>query len=194
MKTSKSVMIISFICFFIVFLPSANATTFGHIHSQGGKFGAYYDSSITTYGYTSHFDFARNSWAGISPNVAISKSSTRGYGIDEYYVGTSSTPHLYGLFSPYNDVFSVGVTVDPLKRNWVYSVISVYDNNIKDDGLKNSTNIRHTTTHELGHSLGLAHTEDTPKKATSVMTKGQEADRSITTPSDYDKNQLRTLY
>ncbi|WP_187644965.1 matrixin family metalloprotease [Paenibacillus terrae] len=194
MKISKSVMIISFICFLVVFVPSANATTFGHIHSQGGKFGAYYDSSIASYGYTSHFDFARNAWAGISPNVAISKSNTKGYGIDEYYVGTSSTPHLYGLFTPYNNVFGAGVPVDPSNSNWVYSVISVYDNNLNTDGYKNSTNIRHTTTHEVGHSLGLAHTEDASKKAASVMTAGSEANRSINTPSDYDKNQLRTLY
>lgn len=170
------------------------ATTFNHIHEGGGKFSAYYDSSIASYGYTSHFDFARNSWAGISPNVAISKSSSRGSGIDEYYVGTSGTPHNYGLSLPYRGVFGKGIRVSPTTSNWTYSVISVYDNNLQADGLKNSTNIRHTTTHELGHSLGLAHTADTSNQALSVMTEGSLADRSINTPSAYDKNQLRTLY
>lgn len=181
---------------------SANATVFGYARDLGGKFTAYYDSSVASFGYTSHLDFARNSWAGVSPNVSISKSTkltsptlNNGYQ-DKYYVGNSGTAHNYGLTLFYTEVFGVGVPTDPEKKPWSFSNISIYDNNLKSDGLKNPTNIRHTTTHEVGHSLGLAHTDVESKKAASVMTKGDDPklNRNINTPSDYDKNQLRTLY
>ncbi|CAM3309186.1 MULTISPECIES: matrixin family metalloprotease [Saccharibacillus] len=187
---------------FIVLSSSADATVFKYARSTGAKFTAFYDSSVASYGYTDHLDFARNAWAGISPNVSIAKSTTyksptvaSGY-MDKYYVGNSSTKGLYGMTLLYNDVFGVGIPAVPNAAPWKFSTISIYDNNLKDDGLKNPTNIRHTTTHELGHSLGLAHTEDEAKKSTSVMTKGDDPklNRDINTPSAYDKNQLRTKY
>ncbi|AWB43694.1 hypothetical protein DCC85_05310 [Paenibacillus sp. CAA11] len=85
-------------------------------------------------------------------------------------------------------------STDPDSASWDYSVISIYDNNLDADGYKNDTNIKHTTTHEVGHSIGLAHTTDTYNKSTSLMTAGDEADRYINSPSAYDKNQLKSIW
>lgn len=161
-----------------------------------GIYKAWYDSSVASYGYTGKFDWARSKWAGVSSKVSIGYQSTNDSTTDEYYVGTSSTAGLLGLTSPYVRHWYGNSYQDPDTGNWDYCVVSLYDNNLDAAGLKTDTNIKNTATHEVGHSIGLAHTTSSGNKAASIMTAGDDAakDRSITTPSTYDTSNVTSKW
>ncbi|SDL98714.1 matrixin family metalloprotease [Paenibacillus jilunlii] len=164
--------------------------------NDNGHIQAWYDSSISSYGYTSHFDHAVSTWNGRNANVSISKTLNNSGQVDRYYVGTTTELGLYGRNLWYNDL---GISVDPDWFSWSRSVVSVYDNQLRNhnNGVNfTSTRIRHTTAHEVGHSLGLAHTTSSTQVSTSLMTEGNNPslNRDINTPSSYDISELRSLY
>ncbi|MEK5439337.1 MULTISPECIES: matrixin family metalloprotease [Paenibacillus] len=164
--------------------------------NANGKIQAWYDSSISSYGYTSHFDHAVSTWNGRNANVSISKTLNNSGQVDRYYVGTTSEEGLYGRNIWYNDL---GIPVDPDWFSWSRSVVSVFDNQLRNfNGGVNFTSarIKHTTAHEVGHSLGLAHTTASAQVSTSLMTAGDNSsvNRDINTPSSYDISELRSLY
>lgn len=164
--------------------------------NDNGRIQAWYDSSISSYGYTSHFDHAVSTWNGRNANVSISKTLNNSGQVDRYYVGTTTEIGLYGRNLWYNDL---GINVDPDWFSYSRSVVSVYHNQLQNhnNGVNfTSTRIRHTTAHELGHSLGLAHTTASAQLSTSLMTEGNNPslNRDINTPSSYDLSELRSLY
>lgn len=160
--------------------------------NDNGKIQAWYDSSISSYGYTSHFDHAVSTWNGRNANVSISKTLNNSGQVDRYYVGTTSED-LYGRNIWYNDL---GIPVNPDWFSWSRSVVSVYHNKFVEFGNFTPTRIRHTTAHEVGHSLGLAHTTSSTYASTSLMTAGDNPsiNRDINIPSSYDLSELRSLY
>lgn len=101
--------------------------------------------------------------------------------------------NLYGRNLWYNDL---GVPVNPSWFSWSRSVISIYHNKFVELGNLTPTRIRHTTAHEVGHSLGLDHTTSSTYASTSLMTSGDNPslNRDMTVPSSYDIGQLRSLY
>lgn len=181
-------------------IPTANADTFSYTRIAGGKFNAWYDSSVSSYGYTPHLDYSRGAWGNISSNVAIgSTTSPSGSSTDEIYVGTTATDGLFGLTVPYVVSWPSNIMAAPApgaapNRNWDYAVISIYDNQLNAYGLKTWTGIIHTTTHEMGHSLALAHTTAAGQVGPSVMTAGTYADRSVTNPNSYDQSELKSKW
>ncbi|WP_425320352.1 matrixin family metalloprotease [Paenibacillus aquistagni] len=60
--------------------------------------------------------------------------------------------------------------------------------------MPNDTNIKCVTTHEVGHSVGLAHTNvvNSTLKSQSIMTSGEDSfvNWNNTSPSSYDKDEL----
>ncbi|WP_028563025.1 hypothetical protein [Paenibacillus pinihumi] len=191
-KTVSSLLVIG-----ALVVPPVTADTFTYTRKGGGIFDAWYDSSVSSYGYTPHLDFSRNAWGGISSKVSIGFTTNhRGYSTDEIYVGNSATTNLFGLMVPYKVSWPTNTLATDQKgnaptSNWDYSVISIYDNSLSAHKLKTWTGITHTTTHELGHSLGLAHTTTHGQIGPSVMSAGSVADRNVNTPNAYDKAQLK---
>jgi len=156
---------------------------------SGGRssavFYAYYDSSVTSYGYTSHYDAARANWNGISQEVAINKTSSPSGTPDKYYVGTTTTPGLLGRTIPYK---ASGGTYVPASTSeqWAYCTVSIYHNTMSDNNM-NHSQIVSNATHELGHTLSLAHPTSFQ---ISVMNQGIQS----IGPTTYDKNQLKAKW
>lgn len=70
-KKNSSIRIISIFIISLCF-STISTTVSADIFSGGrtnGIFNAYYDASVSSYGYTTHYDQARQSWNGISTNV-----------------------------------------------------------------------------------------------------------------------------
>lgn len=193
MKKISKVIIPSLIALLVIItvIPSANATVFSYKRATG-VFNAYYDDSVAAKGYTTQFDWARSKWSGISSKVSIGKTNNATTSTDQYYVGTTFVPKLYGETNFFK---KTGSYVDPNISNWDYSAVVIYHNNLVKDGLDNDTNMKNTVTHEVGHSLGLAHTNEINNtlKAFSIMTDGSDSfkNRNVTSPSDYDEGELK---
>ncbi|AIQ31227.1 hypothetical protein P40081_25975 [Paenibacillus sp. FSL P4-0081] len=161
-----------------------------------GNVKVWYDYSIASYGFTSHYDHAISTWNGRNANVSISKTLNNSGQVDRYYVGTTTEPNLFGRTIFYNDL---GIAVDPDWFSWSRSVVSAYYNQLHDyEGGVNFTaaRIKHTTAHEVGHSLGLDHTTASAQVSTSLMTAGNHpsVNRDNNTPTSYDISELRSLY
>ncbi|QJD84978.1 hypothetical protein [Cohnella herbarum] len=191
----RTALIFSLVALSVVFSSIAFADV--HVYKRNtGYYSAYYDSSIASYGYTSKFDWARSKWTAVSPNLYIGSTTTNDSTTDEYYVGTTAEEGLFGRTSFYYRSIFGNFPRNPDSDNWDYSVVSLYDNTFIARNLKTDTAIKNTATHEVGHSVGLEHTTSATNKASSVMTAGNDSlkDRTITTPSSYDLNNITTKW
>jgi hypothetical protein len=180
-----------------VFPLSVSAT----YHSGGrssATFSAYYDSSVASYGYTSHYDDGRNNWNALFvPGVAITKTVNNFSTADEYYVGTSSSVGQLGHAAYYKRILGVVVPAST-SDTWEYSVLSLYHNNVSTattgsggtskPGLTRAEIVSSVTTHEIGHSLALAHS---PTGVSSVMTAN---DITNFPPTSYDKSEIEAKW
>lgn len=161
---------------------------------SGGRtsptFTAYYDSSVASYGYTPHFDAGRNAWA-YSIYVRVNKSSSNSSSYDEYYVGNTTDTTLLGLTIPYKDGPWYG-THEPASATdtWKYCTVSLYDNTMKSGNFGYYDSIG-VATHEIGHSLSLAHTTS---PYTSVMFYATYAGNPTYSPTTYDWGQLKSKW
>jgi len=172
----------------------------------GGKTGngtsaTYYDASVSSsqwgFDYTSTFDQARAQWSGISSRVALNKTSSTANNPDKYYVGNTSSAGLLGLTTPY--IYRNGVLVDGsqnLDDVWEKTNVSIYDNTFQQNGFT-ATERLGTATHELGHSLKLAHPGQgscrvtaIPDGTTAVMVQGRKAYGV----QQYDKRELKAFW
>ncbi|WP_054404081.1 matrixin family metalloprotease [Paenibacillus solani] len=193
MKKRTKVIISSLIALstIIVAIPVVNATVFSYKRSTG-TYSAYYDYSVEQKSYTTQYDWARSKWSGISSKVSINKTTEPSTATDMYFVGENPVAHFYGQTAFYT---KNGSPADPNVKNWDYSVVFVYHNNMVADGMNNDTNKKSITTHEVGHSLGLAHTNvaNSTLRSQSVMTSGSDpfVNFNVTSPSDYDKGELK---
>lgn len=133
---------------------------------------------------------------GITSKVSIGKtSSPDGYSTDEFYVGTTSDPKLMGSNTSYTVAWPVNNPVNRYEKNWDYSVNSLYHNNVyvPSNDAATAFKARYTTTHEIGHSLGLDHTTGTNAQ-NSLMKGSFTGSETSHSPTTYDKNQLKSLY
>ncbi|WP_084065327.1 hypothetical protein [Paenibacillus stellifer] len=148
---------------FLIFDQTSSALWY-----SGGRssafFNAYYDSSVSSYGYTSAFDTARTRWNEVSSSVEVGKTTSSSGLPDKYFVGVTSNPAVIGTHVPYN---AYGQVVDN-NSLWAFSTVAIYDNTMKLNQMT-STQISSNATHEVGHSLSQDHTTTS---ASSVMKQG----------------------
>ncbi|RJG23080.1 matrixin family metalloprotease [Paenibacillus thiaminolyticus] len=190
MKRKMLFLSLSAVILVITFSSITNADTFKKSRVEG-IYNAWYDSSVSSYGYTGAIDAARKNWSDISSNVSIGYTNDKtGYSTDEVYVGTTAQADLLGRALPHVISWPINIPVDPDMFNWDYSVVSFYHNNFVSHNL-NTFNLRkHIATHEFGHALGLAHTTGA-NQYNSIMKSGTNEEETIFSPTSYDKGQLR---
>jgi len=183
----KKILMLAF-CILLIFPTIVSANYF-----SGGRtspiFTAYYDSSVSSYGYTSHFDAGRVAWS-IPLKVSVSKSSSNSSTYDEYYVGTTTDPTLLGLTLAYkNGPWGTGLHYPATHSDtWVYCTVALYQNNLSTYSYNDVVGV---TTHEIGHSLALAHTT---APAVSIMTATTYAGNPTYQPTTYDMNELKSKW
>ena len=140
-----------------------------------------FDSSVYDYkyDYENVYNSAISNWEGISSAVSFTEGEHR-YA-DKYYVGNSSVQGLLGRMDPYS---AVGLT--SLDKNWNYTKVHIFHNNMDSEGMTKAQRISNTT-HEIGHSLKLSHPT---RNETSVMNQGIQK----IGPTSYDKSELRSKW
>lgn len=187
MKMKKSYIAVIVLSFLAVstFSQTANADHYPGGPTTGQRV-AYYSDSITNYGYNSLFNRGRASWGNISTKVQILYTPTASTTSDRYYVGTTATPGLLGLMTPFKNV-NGQVREATISETWTYAAVSAYHNQIRDFGLSDDQIVAMVASHEIGHSLGLAHS---PTQVYTVM-RGQPNVLYSNLPTDYDKSELR---
>lgn len=136
-----------------------------------------YDNSVSTYGYATNYDSAMGNWKNISSKVDLIKASHDA--ADIYYVGETASSTTIGRIIPYD---SYGRVAD-LNSKWYRVTVHMYDNTMKSFNMT-SAQITSNATHEIGHSLKLAHPSGT---IGSVMNQGIQS----IGPTVYDKNELK---
>ncbi|MCU6793977.1 hypothetical protein OB236_17885 [Paenibacillus sp. WQ 127069] len=180
-KISKSVITTATtILLAATMLSTANAELYAGKRTPGnGNIPYFIHSSVDNYStnYTNIYTSAASSWNGINSHVSLSRVyETNNSKPDVYGVSTSQRT-LQGEMICY-DSYSASAPSHP-SSNWLYAMTLVYDNNTPNEVAKKSAAV-----HEIGHTLGLAHTFQ--PNETSVMSEGN----FFTAPRDYDKAQL----
>lgn len=137
---------------------------------ESGWFSAYYTNSVATYGYTNHYDTARTSWANITTKVNVGKVSSDTGTPDKYYIGTTSSTNLLGQNVFYKKSGSTFVVANTYET-WAYATVSMYHNTMRDIWDMTQSQIISNATHEVGHSISLAHPPDSDNRS-RVMRQG----------------------
>ncbi|WP_404559654.1 MULTISPECIES: hypothetical protein [unclassified Paenibacillus] len=146
---------------------SISSTSFATSFTGGrssANFNAYYDSSVSTNGYTSAYDTARSDWSAASGSVNIGKTTSTSGTPDKYYVGSTATSGLLGVTTPYNTSGGVAGVSD----RWAFATVAIYHNQMEAFGM-NSAQKTSNATHEIGHTLSQAHPSTS---SSSVMKQG----------------------
>jgi hypothetical protein len=190
LKFGLNFLLFSAIIFFIIHTNATNATTFNGSRNGSGTHTAWYDSSISAYGYTYHFDSARSYWNYNSSNVYIGKNSgTHQKYQDRYYVGNSEVANLIGtaIFYQYTWYSYTQVSAN---EYWDFCELIIYDNNMKKSSNYSSSAVKMNIAHEIGHTLKMDHapTYYGANYYDTVMNQGFYPIYSSTT--NYDKQEL----
>lgn len=175
----------------LIFPGTAFADIWGGVFTDrtDAVFDAYYDASVASYGYTDHYDQAREWWSYVSSKVYIGKTTSTSNYPDKYYAGVTEDPDLLGLTINYKKGFLGRIVTAGFNDDWLYSTVAIYDNNIQSVGLDRDQ-IMTLTSHELGHTVKLAHTTDSG--VVSVMF--AYFFDCYPTPTGYDEGELRTKW
>lgn len=148
----------------------------------------YYSPSIINYHYDGDISSASVSWNNASNSkqirVTIWESLSNGPNIDEYYISSTDDINELGLTDPYKKDFWGNNVACGINDNWSFCRVYFYDNNILRWGPDQRLR---TITHEMGHSLKLAHPSSS---VTSDSVMWQSRHGGSMTPTTYDANQL----
>jgi hypothetical protein len=187
-NTYLGCFILSFVLLFssIVFADNAEP----HVHAGGFSSASslkyWTDSSVSSYGYSTHTQHSGAAWNGISSKVSISsQASERGAHI-VVYAGSLSNETWWASADYYKSGWfgtwtQVGIT-DPRDR----TRIRINDYKM-DQSNFTSDNAKHSITHEFGHALSLGHTTG----SSEAMTQGQLTNIN---PSSIDKGHLKNKW
>ncbi|OME89932.1 hypothetical protein BK124_30005 [Paenibacillus amylolyticus] len=193
MKRKKIAVALTVLSSVVLFSSFVSADVFPKKRLEG-KYSAWYDSSVSSYGYTGSVDAGRQSWNGISSKVNIGKTTVKtGNSTDEVYVGTTTDAETLGQAMPYMISWPANIIAPPNLFNWDYSVISLYHNTISA-GKMNTNDLRKSiVSHEFGHALGLAHTTGS-NASKSIMKPKSNSQETIFEPQTYDKAELKSKW
>ncbi|WP_208585747.1 zinc metalloprotease [Gracilibacillus suaedae] len=186
MVLKKAKLAILLVCLFLllVFPLSASATVWG-----GGKNGSGYTDywvspSVSEYGYSSVFSAAVTRWEGVSSEVVFDKVNTAISTADRYYVGTAAGD-VTGRIYPYDSSGNVVGTW----QYWTRVHAWLYHNNMYQANFSYTNKVA-TATHEIGHTLKLAHPQSN-LDLNNIMEQGK---KNYSTLSWYDKSSLRSKW
>ena len=146
-KKNRSIKIISIFIISLCF-STISTTVSADIFSGGrtnGIFNAYYDASVSSHGYTTYYDQARQSWNGISSKVSIGKTTSTSDYPDKYYIGDTATEGLLGRHIPYKKNWLGSIVVASNSDTWLYSTVSIYDNTMDQYNMTQSERISNAT-------------------------------------------------
>ncbi len=132
--------------------------------------------------YKNIFGSALSNWLAISSNINYSwGNSSNQSRDDEYYATTTSTAGLLGYTEPMKKILFINVDAD-VNENWDFCRVYIYTNQMDANNMTDAQKISNAT-HEIGHSLKLAHPTSSH---TSVMNQGIQS----IGPTDYDRSEL----
>ncbi|MBN7774463.1 hypothetical protein [Clostridium aminobutyricum] len=148
---------------------------------------AYFDSSVSSYGYSPHYMAGMSNWNNISSKVSLSITTSTSDYPDKYYIGNTATNGLWGQTAIYKKNLLGQIVTAQTTDTWVYSTIVLYDNQMKAYNM-NAAEVKSTATHEVGHTLSLAHT------TASVESVMREGAIQFIGPTTYDITQLKAKW
>ncbi len=159
---------------------------------QANYFSGGFPSAHLTYavggGSSSYASTAASQWNGVSSNASFTYDNSQGpYGynanvITYFNLYDSPSSGLLGKTYPYKNWTGASASLATTNDKWVKAVVYQY----KNSSLNTETKRKHTCTHELGHTLGVAHPSSKSTKA--VM---QQGALSFYNLKNYDKNSLK---
>jgi hypothetical protein len=120
---------------------------------------AWYDDSVSAYGYTPHYDAGREYWNGITDYAHVySNKGDYVDGHDKYYIGHSNPdPDVVGQMTPFYITW-YGEHLEAWDNDdWDYCVVTMYHENMEYILSYSAGTVKYNAAHEIGHSLKLAH-------------------------------------
>lgn len=145
--------------------------------------------------YTSIFNSAIANWNNISSKVSLTKVTSSASVGTFVYVSTTATPWLLWMMFAYKTNSAGQVIQDStaIDLKWPRTDVYIYSNTMDSASMTTSQKIANAT-HELGHTLKLAHPglwtmrcSAIPSWQTSIMSQGIQS----TWPQTYDKNDIK---
>lgn len=166
LKYSKLIIITFSVLLFtsIISESVAKANYFSGGRKNNADYFAYYDSSVSSFGYSSNYDTARSYW-NASSVVNITRTFSLLYTPDIYYVDNTATSGLLGQVIPYDS----SENVVGASSYWDHTHVFIYDNQMEAQSPYTTAYINYNASHEVGHTIKMAHTSP---PISSVMIQG----------------------
>lgn len=146
----------------------------------------YYDSSVSSNGFTAMFGSALEEWTGISSQMkGIWHVSSHTTNSTTAFVTTTSQSGVLGMTLPYKKVLGIGVLTGN-HSDWDYTEISIYYNQMNLESMTTPQKVK-TIAHEMGHVQKLGHPSTTQ---VSIMNQGI----ATTTVQSYDRQEIKNKW
>jgi hypothetical protein len=168
-------------CYYNMKAPNTNLT-FSYDGTDGGR---YYGNAWQ----------AAKDWTNLGAGITITPGSDRAYIKFKDMYSTEDSRKFYGNADVSDIPEWTGPLYSPPMRPHVPSSITIEVNQRWMDTLDNDHRT-YVLEHEIGHALGLAHTDRCGVSDKSIMKSGGEdvPKRTVLTPQEYDKIALAELY